>query len=655
MKISLWLFASLLLAQVAQKKALPPPIQPKAEELRKLQAKVAELEAALRPLTLDEHTRADVAVYAKAGRFLLEFPETFFTQEGIDQAFTVVEQGLERARQLRAGQSPWVQAKGRKVHGYVSALDGSLQPYGVTVPESYDGSRPVRLYVWLHGRDQRLSEANFLYRFPSPNKSITYQTADVGQITLDCYGRWNNANHWAGEVDVFEAIAAVRQRYKIDPQRIILRGFSLGGAGAWHIALHHPSAFAAADIGAGTYPRRASMPGFPPYQAGPLRIWENILEWSLNAFNLPIAAHDGDSDSGASGLPPDGLPNRGQLESSLRVRAQLEREGFPSVGEPNFLRALGTPSIFLISANTGHSLSPLVRQQVDAFLKEHGDRGVVSPDHIRFVTYTTRYHRCHWITVDGLERHYERADVDARRAGDRLTVSTKNVTHLTIDEASRLKTLTIDGQTLTLKPAGRLTLARTGTNWRLAAPGKALRKRHGLQGPIDDAFLDPYLLVRPTGQPWNTPAHEQALRLLARFDRVHARWHRAHPRIKDDKDVTPEDVARYHLVLFGDPGSNRWIARVAGKLPLQWSKTNIRMAGQSYAAASHLPALIHPSPLAADRYVVINSGLTIDEREYQQDYSMPRWGDWAIARVQPGVDFPEVATAGLFNEAWRVP
>lgn len=304
----------------------PPPIQPKLEELQQIQAKVDELDAMIHSLQaahLEEKLLADVEIYSKSGKFLLEFPQTFFVQEGIAQAFAVLDQGIARARQLQKGEHPWVTARGRKIHGYHSALDGSVQPYGVTVPESYDGSRPVRLYVWLHGRDARLSEANFIARFPAPNKSLTYITADVGQITLDCYGRWNNANHWAGEVDVFEAIEQVKARYNIDPDRIVLRGFSLGGAGAWHIALHHPSDFAAADIGAGTWPRRSSMPGFPPYQQATLRIWENIVDWSLNAFNLPLAAHDGDSDSGAAGLPPEpGKVTRGQLESSIKVREQ---------------------------------------------------------------------------------------------------------------------------------------------------------------------------------------------------------------------------------------------------------------------------------------------------------------------------------------------
>ena len=90
-----------------------------------------------------------------------------------------------------------------------------------------------------------------------------------------------------------------------------------------------------------------------------------------------------------------------------------------------------------------------------------------------------------------------------------------------------------------------------------------------MQGPIDDAFLDPFLLVRPTGKPWNNEVNAQALRTMARFDRLWGRFSRGHPFVKDDKDVTDADFARYHVVLFGDPGSNKWIAKMNGKLPFQ--------------------------------------------------------------------------------------
>lgn len=61
-----------------------------------------------------EDLTADVGGYAKAGRILLEFPEDFFTQDGINHALTVLDTGLERAHQLQNGQSPWMTPAGRK-------------------------------------------------------------------------------------------------------------------------------------------------------------------------------------------------------------------------------------------------------------------------------------------------------------------------------------------------------------------------------------------------------------------------------------------------------------------------------------------------------------------------------------------------------------
>ena len=163
-----------------------------------------------------------------------------------------------------------------------------------------------------------------------------------------------------------------------------------------------------------------------------------MTEWALNAFNLPIAGHDGDNDPQVASIPrpPAGEITRGQLESSIRIREQLAKEGFPSEGEPNELIVKGTPSIFLISENTGHSTSPKVRQRLDQFLKEWTDKGLKSPDHVRFLTYTTRYNRSFWLTIDGLGKHYERAEVDARRLdeGKSYQIKTTNVTRFTLRE-----------------------------------------------------------------------------------------------------------------------------------------------------------------------------------------------------------------------------
>jgi hypothetical protein len=380
-------------------------------------------------------------------------------------------------------------------------------------------------------------------------------------------------------------------------------------------------------------------------------------QWALNVFNLPLAGHDGDHDTQVPSLPPpsQGTPHRGQLESSLRTKAQLVKEGFALDGEDDFQHVKGTPAIFLISKDTGHGTSPLTRERLDAFLKEWGDRGQTSPDHIRFLTYTTRYDRDHWVTVDRLEKHYERSEVDAQRGegGKHYEIITTNIARLTLRETGHAHDLQIDGQKLTVKSSPTITLEKSGAGWRVAAAHDAgIHKTHALQGPIDDAFLDPFILVRPTGQPWNDAVNSQALRTLARFDHLYAKWFRAHPRIVDDKDLTASDVAKYHVVLFGDPGSNRWIAKVNGKLPWSWTRESVSLGEKKYAAAEHFPAMIYPNPLNPHRYVVINTAMTFEERGYRGDYGMPMLGDYAVLKAN-GTDTPEVVVAGLFDELWH--
>jgi len=639
-----------------------PAFQVTPEDLAQIGAKSQQIEALAeqaKAKRADPDLLGDVEVYAKAGRFLQEFPDLINNQNAVDHAMAVLDLGIERANQLLAGSSPWNAGK-KQIHAYYAALDGSVQPYAVTLPDNYDPNKPARLYVWLHGRQNNTTESEFLFaqqNFRPGNPPV----ADVGQIQVDLFGRINGLGwHFGGEDDVFEGIAAVEKRFKIDDKRIVLRGFSQGGEGAWHIALHHPDRFAAAEIGAGTWSRRAQMPGLEPYQMAVLKIWENMEEWALNTYNMPLAAHDGDHDTQPNAIPvlPPGTPNRGQLESSLHAKAQLEKEGFQAEGEPDFLHMVGTPNIFLISVDTGHGTSPLVRQRLDAFLKEWGDKGQTSPDHIKFVTYTTRYNRDFWISVDQLGKHYQRADVDAVRSpgGAAYTIQTHNVDRLVLRETERAKTVKIDSVEVKVKPGPEIALAKVGGAWKVDPARKttALHKVHGLQGPIDDAFLDPFLLVRPTGTPWNDAVNQQALRTLTHFQKQWGKYFRAHPLVKDDKDVTIADMSKYHVVLFGDPGSNQVLAKVMAKLPVQWTKESLTLAGKSYPANENLPAMIYPNPLVYGKYVVLNTGLTIPDSEYNADYGMPRWGDYAVVKVKDAGDMPDLVTAGLFDEHWLI-
>src|SRR5438045_7987691 len=75
----------------------------------------------------------DIEIFHKAIDWALRYDE-FFEIRQPAFARKLLDQGSERARQLRDGKAPWLTAEGLIVRGYRSRLDGSVQPYGLVVP-----------------------------------------------------------------------------------------------------------------------------------------------------------------------------------------------------------------------------------------------------------------------------------------------------------------------------------------------------------------------------------------------------------------------------------------------------------------------------------------------------------------------------------------
>jgi len=605
--------ACLVFAQAPQPPA--PPFVPSAEERSQIIAGATELGKRLSLIRVTQHDVGllnDVEVYHKAAAWLLRHPEEFYNRNYLESALLVLDRGVARAKALQEGKSPWVDRKGRVIRAYRSRVDGSVQPYAVVVPESYDGSKPVRLDLVLHGRGATLSEVSFIAQTENAKPGTTYPD----RLELHVFGRTNNAYRWSGETDVFEALDSVKSRYKVDTDRIVLRGFSMGGAGTWHIGLHHPGLWAGIEAGAGfnetmTYARQSSL---PEYQSRTLHIYD-AFEYARNIMNVPAVGYGGDQDP--------------QLRASQNIQTQLKAEGIEG------LRAL-----FLVGPQTGHRFHPESKKESDKFLDMHAARGRLAPDPLSFVTYTTRYNECHWVRVDGLEKHYERAQVDAQ--GGRVT--TKNVSHITL---RRLGALELDGQKF---PQGGA-FEKVNGRWRAAGEDKSLRKRHGLQGPIDDAFHDSFVLVRPTGKAVHGETANLASDRMNRFTTEFAKWLRGDPRVVDDTSVTSTDIRDHNLVLFGEPSNNALIAKIAGKLPIRWDREGIRVNRKAYDSASHVLVMIYPNPLNLSRYVVLNSGHTFGEREFKGTNALlfPRLGDWAVLDLKGNV-----VAAGLFDDLWKL-
>jgi len=639
-------------------------------EAAELWDELATLGERLRPLEAAAHSAAeqdrvaDAAVFLKGLEWALTYDRTF-TPADVTLLRQAVVKTRERLGPLEQGDLPWGTQTGKLVRGFRSTIDGSVQPYGLVIPPSLPDRRPWRLDVVLHGstRPVGLSELKFCARFPEtpPGTSVLPSPFDEPYLELHPLGRVENGYRFAGETDVFEAIEAVCRQYPIDRDRIVLRGMSMGASGTWHLGLKHPDRFVALGPYCGYVDTR--------------RFSETPLENFVKVGDLPehqeLALHLLDSqDYAANGGVVPAIACMGAkdvfFDAHVLMGQAYRREGLQLVN--------------LISPETAHTIDPITQREQLRLIGALAERGLDrAPRQLRFVTWSLKYPRCHWVELRALGSHYQRADFEARRLPDGQIVLLRatNIQRFAIarqvleGSTPRLRVGELELDLREAPPGEWIEFENSEGKWQVARGVAGRGKRPGLAGPIDDAFTAPFVCVRGTGTPWNAEVQAWSMGVLQRFA---AEWHqyfRGDLPIVDDVDVTPAQMARQHLVLFGDPGSNQLLAKVLPGLPLGWTADELSMAGEKYPAGSHAPALIHINPLVerGDRYVVVNSGHTFHATELGSlNYLLfPRLGDWSVMRVGRSPEVPAGATpvrgdlweqgvlSGYFDEQWEFP
>jgi hypothetical protein len=644
----------------------PPGVALEAADRQELELKVqalgkeiGDLRVALKGKPALLELLPDVQIYYNAVHYALKYDEFHKPYDSkshkpleVAVARKLLAQGQERARQLRSGEMPWTTATGPVARGYVSRLDNSVQPYGLVVPATYRSgtANQHRLDIWMHGRGETLSELSFV----NDRQNNPGQFTPPNTFVLHPYGRYCNANHFAGEVDTLEALEHVQKNYPIDNNRIVVRGFSMGGAACWNFAVHYSSRWAAAAPGAGF----SETPDFlRVFQNEPLQPndwqrkllhWYDCTDWAVNLTQCPTVAYSGEID---------------KQKQAADIMAKA-------------CAAEGIHLTHIIGPKTGHSYHPVAKVEVSRRIDSIAARGRDPlPRKIDMTTWFLRYPQMNWITVAGMGQHWERARVQAEIVDERtVRIKTTNVTALTIDmpsgfcplDVTKPPRVVIDEQGLVLQQfpvesdrSWTAHLHRDGESWK---PGKLedgkLRKAPGLQGPIDDAFMDRFVMVRPTGQ-----ARHEAIGRWIDSEMQHAVEHwrrqfRAELQLKDDVQLSDEDIASSNLILWGDPSSNRILAKIAAQLPIPWDESTVRIGAQSYDATRHVPAFIYPNPLNPKKYVVLNSSFTFREYDYLNNArQIPRLPEWAVLDItQPRTSQRPagIADAGFFGERWEL-
>jgi predicted peptidase len=108
------------------------------------------------------------------------------------------------------------------------------------LPAGYDSSRRWPLLLFLHGSGERGADVSLVARHGPPK--IVAERPDLPFIVVspqaDAERSWST---WA----LHAVLEDVAERYEVDADRVYLTGMSMGGFGAWDLAMEFPDRFAA--------------------------------------------------------------------------------------------------------------------------------------------------------------------------------------------------------------------------------------------------------------------------------------------------------------------------------------------------------------------------------------------------------------------------
>lgn len=569
---------------------------------------------------------------------------------------------------FQAGEDILDERRGAVLTGYLSPIDDAIQYFSLNLPKAYGPHRAWPLLLRLHGH-------GWFRRFQGhPVKGLS------GAITAAPYGRGPSDYMYIGELDVLHVVDALAARFNVDRDRVMMIGNSMGGTGSWNLAVHYPDRFSAispqaANASDRAWTHRWGWNEWPtPAQEAVRRYMTAInspATFAENLLHVPAYCIHGSADH----VVP--------VDHARIIVERLRNELNYTVTYREFL-------------GSGHGGFPRwIQDERIGFLGAHWRPP--APETVRLKTAKLRHGRAYWVQVVQLAEPMTIAEVEARIVDRRtVEVSARGVGRLRLDpppsrvDRSEEVVVAINNEkawrgVLGFEP---IELARVAPGqWRRADPfgPSDIVKRPGLEGPVDEVLLDPFLVVYGTGDLYEGIArealteragdggvtdldkesddealgwsHREALAFCREWKRRFGAW----PRLKADIAVTDADADRYNLVLFGHPDANRVLGWMAEDLPVRFEPSGITFDGQTYMGDDVGTIFCAPNPHRPNRLVAVFAANS-PQALYQVNARFGNWFNWGIYDTRKWFDAaifdarshnPETyRRVGFFGNGW---
>lgn len=563
---------------------------------------------------------------------------------------TNLETAREYAERLAKGEDPWQGRTGAFTKAYRSEVDGTLQPYALYVPPSYDAAKAWPMMVSLHGAtSNHLLNRRRVFGLGNRRGETDYEAIrnevdypDVGFVVVSPYGRGEVAGYdGIAEGDVLRAMADVQRAYNVDPDRVHLTGLSMGGGGTWHLGLRYPDRFASitpvcavSDLDA--FPWTA---GWGPLDKELMALtgYSRLVE---NSANQRVFVFHADED--------DAVP----VEASRRMAKAFEAAG------------LGDRVRYFELPGVTHFAWDFAYRDASLFNRVREIRREAFPERVVYSTHSPRYNQAYWLRIDRIDRGLTLARIEATQKAGVFDVKASNLTAFSlrlspaIAPAGKPIEVTVNGKRAfkgtvkgdVLSFAGGKGSWKTTSPWRGPAQGPPDRAEAGFRS-VSLAQYGPHVYVYGTlGDEATTAASKAGAEMLADWGpSVRAKW-----RLLADREVTPDLMATHDLVLVGTNTTNAVLAGLFG-LPVYQDATGTFAGGRKVAGPGATYRLLHPNPGATRRRVLVYGGGSPEalKRFVPQGRQAPpfsRFADYVVV----GED-DAVVLEGYFRDGYTIP
>ena len=558
-----------------------------------------------------------------------------------ETAVSCVENGLRALERIRNREVMQAEPGTLTELAYIAQNDASAQPMHLYLPPGYDPGDKTPLIVFLHGW---VPTTSIIDPWLLPD-SVLAKAGDVGCMLLIPYGRRNTDFQGVGEVDVLASIEQVQRLYNVDPDRIYLSGVSMGGMGAWTIALRHPGLFAAVTPICGQTDMyrwwRWNKDDMPPFKQW-LVEWDNPWHLALSMRGQRFFVQHGENDML---IPVE--QSRIMVEAAEKQLDHGSVELLEYKGASHYIYFQDEPFETAFKWHLQHTL----------------DR---KPNLVAHRTYSLEYGTVFWATIEqfvewgkpATMRLWGEPEVQKQTLSE-LDINCENVARISID---------IPNSPLADKPEyvvgindQRRTVRRQGDRLVIEVapvprPSASFPppKRKGLCGPCEEVFDTSFLVVQGTaGRPEDDAELEEK---VARFAAEWDAFADGLPRVKLDTEVTEQDIAQSNLVLFGRPQTNLILGQIYFRLPIRIGDHRYQIGHRGFEGENLGLVMCYPNPLNPERYVLIFSGEYWGERlDVNHKYDMlPDFIVFTTGAFAREGDTNEHLCAGFFDINWVI-